>query len=98
MAYAGFRFIQAILTAKSGSPVIEEAFIYLPGVPGGTEIAAELGVNYFAVKVELSKTGGAAKALPIGTLSENEKKLLEVALKDLKGNIQTGAAFMSASS
>jgi malate dehydrogenase len=95
MAYAGFRFVKAILAAKAGQQVTEEAYIYLPGVEGGKKIAAELGVEYFAVKVELG-TAGAAKALPIGPLSENEKKLLEVALKDLKTNIATGLAFMSA--
>jgi malate dehydrogenase len=95
MAYAGFRFVKGILAAKAGQQVTEEAYIYLPGVEGGKQIAAELGVEYFAVKVELGKAG-ASKALPIGSLSDNEKKLLEVALKDLKTNIATGLSFMSA--
>lgn len=96
MAYAGFRFVRAILTAKSGSPVTEEAFVYLPGIPGGKETAANLGVDYFAVSVELGETG-AAQALPLGTLSESEKILLDIAIKDLKVNIQTGLDFISQS-
>lgn len=38
--------------------------------------------------------GGATKALPVGEISEKEKGLLEAAVKELKGNIQTGLAFM----
>ncbi|PYI20036.1 malate dehydrogenase [Aspergillus violaceofuscus CBS 115571] len=95
MAYAGFRFIQAILKAKNGESVTEEAYVYLPGIPGGKEIAAELGVDYFAVKVKLGKTG-AAKALPIGSISDNETKLLGVAIDELKKNIATALTFMAA--
>ena len=82
--------------APSGEEsVTKEAYIYLPGVAGGEEIAARLGVDYFAVKVVLGRDG-AARALDIGTLSEDEEKLLEVALKDLKVNIQSGRDFMEA--
>ncbi|KAJ6118719.1 hypothetical protein N7471_013339 [Penicillium samsonianum] len=94
MAYAGFRFVKALLSGKNGQSITEEAFVYLPGIPGGKEIAAELGVDYFAVKIELGKTG-ATKALPIGKISEHETKLLEVALKDLRTNIATGLSFMA---
>lgn len=38
--------------------------------------------------------GGATKALPIGEISESEKGLLEVAVGELKGNIETGLAFV----
>ncbi|KAE8327309.1 lactate/malate dehydrogenase [Aspergillus sergii] len=89
MAYAGFRFVKAILAARSGNSVTEEAYVYLPGVPGGENIAAELGVDYFSVKIELGKTG-AVKALPIGDVSENETKLLQVAIEGLKKDIATG--------
>lgn len=95
MAYAGFRFVKALLAARAGTPVTEEAYVYLPGVPGGKEIAAKLGVDYFAVKVELGPNG-AQKALGFGSLSEQEKGLLEVAVKDLKINIQSGLDFMAA--
>jgi malate dehydrogenase len=93
MAYAGFRFVKAILEAKNGHVVTEEAYVYLPGISGGKEIATELGVDFFAVKIELGKTG-AVKALPIGKISDNETKLLHVAIDDLKKDIATGLAFM----
>ncbi|KAI9150831.1 NACHT and WD domain-containing protein [Paramyrothecium foliicola] len=80
MAYAGFRFIKALLAAKS------------LGVPGGKEIAAKLGVDYFAVKIELGPSG-AMKALDIGELSLNEQKLLDTAIGELKVNIKSGRDF-----
>lgn len=95
MAYAGFRFVKALLAARAGTPVSEEAYIYLPGVAGGKEIASRLGVDYFAVQVELGPNG-AKQAKDFGALSQDEEKLLEVAVKDLKTNIQSGLAFMSA--
>lgn len=94
MAYAGFRFVKALLAAKSGKEVVEEAYIYLPGVPGGKEIAANLGVDYFAVKVQLS-AAGASQALPIGNLSESEQDLLKTAISELQVNIATGLNFMA---
>ena len=94
MAYAGFRFIKALLAGMNGEAVTEEAYVYLPGISGGKEIAAELGVDYFAVKIELGKTG-ATRAMPIGKISEHETMLLEVALNELKANITTGLSFMA---
>lgn len=42
--------------------------------------------------------GGASttKTLPIREISEREKELLEVAVRELKGNIETGLAFAGA--
>ncbi|ETS86280.1 hypothetical protein PFICI_00108 [Pestalotiopsis fici W106-1] len=94
MAYAGFRFVKALLTAQAGTAVVEEAYVYLPGVPGGDALAAELGVDYFAVKVKLTENG-ASQAFPIGQLSENEQKLLQIAITDLRANIATGLDFMA---
>ncbi|GFN17158.1 hypothetical protein AtubIFM55763_004407 [Aspergillus tubingensis] len=91
MAYAGFRFVKAILAAMVGETVTEEAYVYLPGVPGGEQIAAKLGVDYFAVKIEIGKTG-ASKALSFGEISENERKLLGVAIEGLKKGIAAGLA------
>ncbi|GKZ63357.1 hypothetical protein AnigIFM49718_011430 [Aspergillus niger] len=91
MAYAGFRFVKAILAAMAGETVTEDAYVYLPGIPGGDEIAAKLGVDYFAVKVEIGKKG-ASKALPFGEISESERKLLGIAIEGLKKDIATGLA------
>ncbi|KAL4951218.1 lactate/malate dehydrogenase [Aspergillus filifer] len=94
MAYAGFRFIKAIVASLNGTSVTEEAYVYLPGIAGGQEIASELDVDYFAVKVTLGPNG-ATQALPFGEISENERDLLNVAIKDLKANIVIGLSFMS---
>ncbi|RBA08982.1 malate dehydrogenase, NAD-dependent [Fusarium proliferatum] len=94
MAYAGFRFVKALLTARSGAPVIEEAYVYLPGITGGNEISTELGADYFSVKVKLGQRG-AEGLLPIGNLSDEEKILLGKAVEELKVNIQTGLSFVA---
>lgn len=94
MAYAGFRFIKALLDAQKGNKVTTEAYVYLPGVPGGEEIASRLGVDYFAVKVELGAKG-ASRALDFGTVSESEGELLKVAISELKLNIAAGQGFAS---
>ncbi|KAG4259784.1 malate dehydrogenase, NAD-dependent [Fusarium proliferatum] len=94
MAYAGFRFVKALLTARSGTPVVEEAYVYLPGISGGEEISTELGVDYFSVKVKLGRRG-AEGLLPIGNLSDGEKILLGKAVEELKVNIQTGLSFVA---
>ncbi|RDW81861.1 putative NAD-dependent malate dehydrogenase [Coleophoma cylindrospora] len=93
MAYAGFRFVTSILKAVSGqSGIIEETYLYLPGIPGGKEIAAELGVDYFAVRVEFGAEG-ATKACPIEVLSAYEKEKLAIAVEELKGNVKKGIEF-----
>ncbi|EMT67958.1 Malate dehydrogenase, glyoxysomal [Fusarium odoratissimum] len=94
MAYAGFRFVKALLTASSGTLVIEEAYVYLPGISGGKEISTQLQVDYFSVKVKLGKQG-AREVLPIGNLSDDERILLEKAVEELRVNIQTGFSFVA---
>lgn len=70
---------------------MEPAYVYLPGIPGGEEVAKALGVDYFAVPVEFN-TEGATKAYPIGKLSAYEEGMLKVAVEELKGNITKGIA------
>jgi malate dehydrogenase len=77
------------------STVIEEAYLYLPGIPGGKDIAEKLGVDYFAVPVEFGMVG-AVKAYPIGSLSDHETKLLKIAVEELKANVRKGVEFASA--
>ncbi|KAF7557564.1 hypothetical protein G7Z17_g596 [Cylindrodendrum hubeiense] len=93
MAYAGFRFAQAVIKASQGQTgIVEPTYIYLPGVPGGEAIAHELGVDYFAVPVQLGPNG-AQTAYPIGALSDYEAILLKTAVEELKGNVAKGEAF-----
>jgi len=93
MAYAGFRFVQSILKATTGiQGIVEEAYCYLPGIPGGKEIAQELGVDYCGLRLELA-SDGAQKILPVGKISEYEQRLLATAITELKANIKKGVDF-----
>ncbi|KAF3800112.1 malate dehydrogenase [Colletotrichum gloeosporioides] len=96
MAYAGFRFAQAIIKATQGQTgIVEPAYVYLPGVPGGDAVSKELGVEYFAVPVSFG-ANGAETAHPIGSLSDYETKLLKIAVDELKGNVKKGEDFVRA--
>ncbi|KAJ0383143.1 hypothetical protein COL922a_011094 [Colletotrichum nupharicola] len=96
MAYAGFRFAQAIIKAAQGQiGIVEPAYVYLPGVPGGDAVSKDLGVEYFAVPVSFG-ANGAETAHPIGSLSDYETKLLKIAVDELKGNAKKGEDFARA--
>ncbi|KAI8241016.1 malate dehydrogenase [Colletotrichum sp. SAR 10_99] len=96
MAYAGFRFAQAIIKAAQGQTgIVEPAYVYLPGVPGGDAVSKELGVEYFAVPVSFG-ANGVETAHPIGSLSDYETKLLKIAVDELKGNVKKGEDFARA--
>lgn len=48
------RFAEKLIKASKGEKgIVEPTYIYLPGVPGGVDIAKEVGVDYFSVPVEL---------------------------------------------
>jgi len=95
MAYAGFRFAEALLKAKKGEKnVVEPAFVYLPGVPGGEEIQKATGVDYFSVPIELGPNGVEKAINILPKANDYEKKLLDEAIKGLKGNIESGVNFV----
>jgi len=99
MAYAGFRMAEAVLKAHKGQAgIIEPTFVYLPGVPGGDEVRKEVGLDFFAVPVELGPNGVQKATNPLATATAAEKKLLEIAVSGLKGNIAKGVEFVQASS
>ncbi|KAF3769667.1 malate dehydrogenase [Cryphonectria parasitica EP155] len=94
MAYAGYRFAEKLLKAIAGTKsLVEPSYVYLPGVPGGEEIAKKTGCDFFSVPIELGPNG-AEKAVDIlGDITDKEKTLLEAATKGLKGNIEKGVSF-----
>lgn len=48
------RFAEKLIKASKGEKgLVEPTYVYLPGVPGGVDIAKEIGVDYFSVPVEL---------------------------------------------
>uniref|UniRef100_A0A0D6R2E1 Malate dehydrogenase n=2 Tax=Araucaria cunninghamii TaxID=56994 RepID=A0A0D6R2E1_ARACU len=99
MAYAGFRFAEAVIKAMQGEKgIVEPSYVYLPGVPGGEEIAKVTGTDYFSVPIELGPSG-AEKAINIlGNANDYEKKLIEECIAGLKPNITTGSEFITKAS
>lgn len=105
MAYAGYRFAEYVIDSLSGrlknEPVPDSAYIYLPGISGGKEFSnAHLqGVDFFSVPVFLSNGEINSFIDPFKslTVTNDEKKLIEVALKGLKGSIDQGVQFVDAS-
>merc|ERR1711939_866990 len=88
-------FAEALLKAKKGEKsVVEPAFVYLPGVPGGEEIQKATGVDYFSVPIELGPNGVEKAINILPKANDYEKKLLDEAIKGLKGNIESGVNFV----
>jgi malate dehydrogenase len=95
MAYAGFRFAERLLKAAKGeSGIVEPTFVYLPGVEGGDAIVKETGCDYFSVPVHLGPSGAEKATNPLTGANEYEKKLIDAAIKGLKGNIDKGIEFV----
>jgi malate dehydrogenase len=87
MAMAGARFTESLLKAAQGQKnVIEPTFVDSP-------LYKDQGVEYFASNVELGPNG-VEKIHPVGKITGHEQKLLDVCLKDLKGNIEKGVKFV----
>jgi malate dehydrogenase len=42
-----------IKASKGQSGIVEPSYVYLPGVPGGADIAKATGVDFFSTPVEL---------------------------------------------
>jgi len=96
MAYAGFRFAEQLMEASKGKKgIVEPTFVYLPGVPGGEEIAKETGCDFFSVPVELGPSGAEKAINVLKDINDYEKKLVEKAIEGLKGNIAKGIDFVA---
>ncbi|KAF3024350.1 hypothetical protein G7054_g9922 [Neopestalotiopsis clavispora] len=94
MAFAGFRFAEKVLKAIKGEKgLVEPSYVYLPGVPGGKEIAEKTGVDFFSVPIELGPNGAEKAVNPLANLTSDENKYLQKAIDGLKGNIQKGIDF-----
>lgn len=47
-------FTEKLLKAVAGAKgLVEPSYVYLPGVPGGAEIAKKTGSDFFSVPIEL---------------------------------------------
>lgn len=90
MAMAGARFAESLLKAKQGEKgVVEPTFVDSPFFKDSH------GVDFFATKVELGPNG-VEKIHEVGKITDHEQKLLDVCLKDLKGNIEKGVSWAKA--
>jgi len=85
MAYAGARFTFSLLEALNGKQgVIECAYVATEG----------LETSYFANPILFGKHG-VEKNLGIGKITDYEQKLIQVAVKELKANIEKGVKFVN---
>ncbi|KAF9978621.1 hypothetical protein BGZ73_001537 [Actinomortierella ambigua] len=100
MAYAGARFANALLeaTVRGTTGLVESTYIHLRGNAGAADatIQATGGLEYFAQDVELGPQG-VGRVMPLPKLSEEEQKLVKVAIEELKGNITKGITFVAES-
>lgn len=95
MAYAGFRFAEAVLKGAAGEKnVVEPSFVFLDGVEGGKEVKALVGTDYFSVPVEFGPEGAVRVFNPLPKASAYEQGLLKVAIEGLGGNISKGVDFI----
>jgi len=86
MAYAAAVFTDSLLRAIGGqSGIIEPAYVDSP-------LYKKEGVEFFASNVELGKNG-VQKIHPIGKITDEEQKLLDACLPELKKNISAGVQF-----
>jgi len=95
MAFAGFRFAEAVIKAAKGEKgIIEPTFIYLPGIDGGEEVIKFTGLDFFAVPVELGQNGASKVQNPLPSMTSEETLLCQTALKGLKESISKGVDFV----
>ncbi|KAF5102935.1 hypothetical protein D0Z00_000193 [Geotrichum galactomycetum] len=95
MAYAGFKFAEAVLKGAAGETgIVEPSFVFLEGIEGGKEVKDIVGTDFFSVPVEFGKDGASRVQNPLSQASDYEKKLLSVAVDGLKGNISKGVEFI----
>ncbi|KAI9265248.1 malate dehydrogenase, NAD-dependent [Phascolomyces articulosus] len=98
MAFAGARFALNVLEAAvKGTSVTECTYIDLAAaspeaVQSVKEATGDDSLTYFSLPVELGPDG-VKSTLPIGAISDYEKKLFAAAGAELKGNIAKGASF-----
>ncbi|OVF09672.1 putative malate dehydrogenase [Clavispora lusitaniae] len=96
MAYAGYRLAESLLKALSGSSVTECTFLYLDSSIKGADEAKKLvkGLDFFSLPSTLGKGGiSSVDYTVLEKANSEEKKLLEVAIEQLKGNIAKGVSF-----
>lgn len=94
-AFRNDKLLTFTYAANGEKGIVEPTFVYLPGVEGGEEVRKVTGVDFFAVPVELGPNGATRVHNSLSNITDAEKKLLEVAITGLKGNIDKGVEFVA---
>ncbi|ODQ65295.1 malate dehydrogenase, NAD-dependent [Nadsonia fulvescens var. elongata DSM 6958] len=98
MAYAGYRFAEAVLRATVGgeSSIVEASYVYLPGIPkGGVAVRDRVGLDYFAMPIRLGPHGVEEVVNLLDKIDEYEVGLINIAQKGLKTSIEKGVSFVT---
>lgn len=53
---------------KGAKGLVEPSYVYLPGVPGGEEIAKQTGTDFFSVPIELGVS--TSEILPLDNVAD----------------------------
>jgi malate dehydrogenase len=97
MAFAGYRLAESLLKSfNSSDEVVECSFVDLDESIKGASEAKKLvnNLQFFSLPVRLGKNGiEEVKYEILNTISDDEKKLLGVAIEQLSKNIEKGVAF-----
>ncbi|ODV68433.1 malate dehydrogenase [Hyphopichia burtonii NRRL Y-1933] len=97
MAYAGYRLAESILKSFKESSVVECTFLNLDDSIKGAKEAKQLinGLDFFSLPVKLGVNGiEEVHYQVLQQISDDEKKLLQVAIDQLTKNIEKGVAFI----
>lgn len=100
MAYAGYRFTQYVLQSLAGGAlrvaVPDSAYIYLPGVSGGEQLAKTVdNVAFFSVPVFLNNGEVELFTNPHDLIkTDAEKAMVKVAVDGLQKSIAQGTNFV----
>lgn len=102
MAFAGYRFAEAILKSIQRESIDDlgyiPAYVYLPNLKNGTDVQKKLGhkdLEYFSIPINLAN--GRIESVNteiLDKLSDEEKEMTEIAVKELVINIRKGQRFI----
>jgi len=100
MAYAGAEFAAKVLRALKGEKgIIAPSYVNLSAdKDGGEALKKDIGtdLDYFSSNVELGPEG-VTKIYPLGHITQEERKLVDASIPELKGNIEKGVSFIESS-
>lgn len=92
MAYAGAEFaLKIVRAAKGETGIVAPSYVYLDDA---AKKLVGVDTDFFSARVELG-SAGVKEILPLGDLTDKEKKLVQAALPELRSSIEKGVAFVN---